>query len=837
MHSFTVGREVAEVRSTDRRGTTVLCALVFLLFATALASSAKASYLFASISPSRTQNVDIWSSVVFNSTVSGNAAPYAYQWLYGYSGCNATSTPISGATSSSYAATPTNTTYYCLTVTDSATPNSVTTTPATEVTVNSGPLLVPGVKLYSDSGQWGAGTVYEGHLYYVGGDQVTGTDANVYYNNILPSGAVAGNFITTTPYPFPIGRESCVASDGYLYCAGGQSNSFDPTNAVLYAPILPSGAVGAWSATNSLQVPFSEDSCVSSSNDIYCRGGMIDSLGDFSSVVQYAPILSSGALGAWSTTNATSSFQESFDEAGAFCTASGGYIYCTDGSLTNTVVYSHILPSGALGAWSVANQSSENYFVFSTCTSYNGRIYCSGQEGAVPGSNIGKDDYTMYAQALPSGNLGAWHATYPTILLNNGAACAYGSFLGYGGYLYSYACDHGGAGWFYYQKIISLANTTAAVACNPSSVASAGSNSMCTATLSGFSGPVDGESIAWASSGAAVSLSSPSCALSSGSCSVTVTGTDPGIATLHAYYSGDGNNTESQGAATLSIGSSGLPSSPNTTNRGIIDSPGGPVIGFPGITASSGGTATTTTIAPSTTTINRIVVYNTTPPAGVPVEISAESPLEALLYSPQALVYDAEVYANSPGPTAYNVLLQNYTEGSPNAPSGYAKALAVRMDVLAPGTGIAASGANVTVNATLYYDCGIPADKIAPFRYGGPASSWEEIAQFASDRSNGCSISFAAPPNQTVALLFLSPPPTTTVVTTAAPVTTVAQAPAPSNSGPSDALVLFAILVVVAAVVAYARSRRGANQDKKAKSAAPLRARGGGSRRGPSSSA
>jgi hypothetical protein len=221
----------------------------------------------------------------------------------------------------------------------------------------------------------------------------------------------------------------------------------------------------------------------------------------------------------------------------------------------------------------------------------------------------------------------------------------------------------------------------------------------------------------------------------------------------------------------------------------------------------------------------------------VPVEISAESPLEALLYSPQALVYDAEVYANSPGPTAYNVLLQNYTEGSPNAPSGYAKALAVRMDVLAPGTGIAASGANVTVNATLYYDCGIPADKIAPFRYGGPASSWEEIAQFASDRSNGCSISFAAPPNQTVALLFLSPPPTTTVVTTAAPVTTVAQAPAPSNSGPSDALVLFAILVVVAAVVAYARSRRGANQDKKAKSAAPLRARGGGSRRGPSSSA
>jgi hypothetical protein len=90
------------------------------------------------ISPNTIQQINVGGSVSFVSYESGGATPIAYQWRSGSSSCNLGSTPIGGATSSTY--TPTGilaTTYYCLTATDSATTNEVITTPATEVLVSS----------------------------------------------------------------------------------------------------------------------------------------------------------------------------------------------------------------------------------------------------------------------------------------------------------------------------------------------------------------------------------------------------------------------------------------------------------------------------------------------------------------------------------------------------------------------------------------------------------------------------------------------------------------------------------------------------------------------------
>jgi hypothetical protein len=68
-------------------------------------------------------SIDSGQSVTLTANPSGGSTPYSYQWYVSsssFGGC-ASGTEIAGATSSTYGAAPTITTYYCYTVTDSAT--------------------------------------------------------------------------------------------------------------------------------------------------------------------------------------------------------------------------------------------------------------------------------------------------------------------------------------------------------------------------------------------------------------------------------------------------------------------------------------------------------------------------------------------------------------------------------------------------------------------------------------------------------------------------------------------------------------------------------------------
>ncbi len=105
------------------------------------------------ISPSTTQTISSGQSVQFNSEVSGGTPTYHYQWLSGSSSTCASDGQITGATSNTYSASISATTYYCLEVTDSAhIPETVYSTSSEVVVQNSGGTTQPA----SNGGSGGA---------------------------------------------------------------------------------------------------------------------------------------------------------------------------------------------------------------------------------------------------------------------------------------------------------------------------------------------------------------------------------------------------------------------------------------------------------------------------------------------------------------------------------------------------------------------------------------------------------------------------------------------------------------------------------------------------------
>lgn len=97
--------------------------------------------------------------------------------------------------------------------------------------------------------------------------------------------------------------------------------------------------------------------------------------------------------------------------------------------------------------------------------------------------------------------------------------------------------------------------TTTSVNCH-ASVVGLGSSTTCTATVTGASGSISGETISWSQSGGTGSVTFPSgttCALSGASCSITVNGASVGSPMLQASYPGDSNNAASSGTFSLTV--------------------------------------------------------------------------------------------------------------------------------------------------------------------------------------------------------------------------------------------------------------------------------------------
>jgi hypothetical protein len=182
------------------------------------------------------------------------------------------------------------------------------------------------------------------HVYCVGGD--TGAAGTTPVNSAFYaplSGSGVGRWSSTTGYPVPVTGESCITTGSTIYCVGG-SNGENVTSAVYYATLTSAG-IGSWTAAPSYPVGLWHQACAASSEGVYCVGGGVD-LSNSSGVVSvyYAPFSGSG-LGNW-----TSAPAYPFPVRQQSCLTTSTDLYCFGGRDETSVYYAPLTPSG-LGQW------------------------------------------------------------------------------------------------------------------------------------------------------------------------------------------------------------------------------------------------------------------------------------------------------------------------------------------------------------------------------------------------------------------------------------------------------------------------------------------------------
>jgi hypothetical protein len=223
--------------------------------------------------------------------------------------------------------------------------------------------------------------------------------------------------------------ESCVTYSSYIYCVGGQNikNVTSPnTSDVFYAPVSPSGTVGAWTETTDYGATSGMSgnggfgvgwpSCVQYSGYIYCFGGSASS--GVVSRVYYAQLSSSG-VGPWTETTDYGASSGTSGSGGvpAFqlsCVVDSGYVYCVgSGFNTSQVFYAQLSPGG-VGHWiettdygaSSGKMGLGGIAIGSAaCADSSGYIWCVG--GTISGKPVSD---VFYAPVNASG-VGAWTET------------------------------------------------------------------------------------------------------------------------------------------------------------------------------------------------------------------------------------------------------------------------------------------------------------------------------------------------------------------------------------------------------------------------------------------
>jgi len=224
---------------------------------------------------------------------------------------------------------------------------------------------------------------------------------------------------------------------------------------------------------------------------------------------------------------------------------------------------------------------------------------------------------------------------------------------------------------FQYSPIGTSTTTTTSVSCTPAIVV-VYPETRCTATVSGASGTISGETMAFSQTGGtgAVNFPSPAtCAISGTSCSVFASDVTPGPVTIQASYPGDANNAASSGTASVTVPrvatsiflactlySVGVASSCKATVEGGESVTPGEMVTF-----SQNGTGSVTLPSPPTCGLNIFRLES----AGCAIELTGNSPGPVTI---NASYGGDAIHAPSSGTTTITII-QNSTSTSTTSSS------------------------------------------------------------------------------------------------------------------------------------------------------------------------
>jgi hypothetical protein len=192
------------------------------------------------------------------------------------------------------------------------------------------------------------------------------------------------------------------------------------------------------------------------------------------------------------------------------------------------------------------------------------------------------------------------------------------------------------------------------------------------------------------------------------------------------------------------------------------------------------------------------------------VNASVGSPVEVIATGIPVVV---TIYMPSPGVATVGVTASNVTLNSPPAPANYTKLIAVNIMISAIAT-----TANVIANATLFYPCGIPSTKVAPYMLKN--STWIPIKPF-SVKAASCAVMFAVPKDPIIGLMINYTQTPAVPTTSIPPTTSTIPQGAASSKYQSIAAVITIVAAIAAIIVLYTkmmrtrRRRPGRNRKKK----------------------
>lgn len=198
-------------------------------------------------------------------------------------------------------------------------------------------------------------SVVNDRVYVTGGVGPSGTSAeatvDTFVGTIAADGSL-GSWQTSAPLPSPRFHHITVVVGQNLYAIGGRSSlrTQDVMSEVVRAPIMPDGALGAWTAATPLPMPLGFHSAFAYEGAVYVVGGITTGNAAIMPVLR-AAVMADGSLEAWRTVGTIDQgvFGHSTTLRGAELYIIGGQD--AYGQVTDRVVRATLAPDGTVGGW------------------------------------------------------------------------------------------------------------------------------------------------------------------------------------------------------------------------------------------------------------------------------------------------------------------------------------------------------------------------------------------------------------------------------------------------------------------------------------------------------